>query len=178
MLLEKLIIPSLLFTRQDQSVPQGKKKTVFDAWNGYHSVSLHLEDRHYTTFYHPLGLIQILHSPQGYIASGDGYTRRYDERVSSIPNKTKCVDNTLLWSHTIKERFFQAANWLDICCRHGITLNPNKFRLAQDNIEFAGFEITIDTARICKKYIRAIFDFPTLLTLTDVRSWFGLVIQV
>ena len=33
---------------QAQSVPQGMKKTVFDAWNGYHSVNLHHEDRHYT----------------------------------------------------------------------------------------------------------------------------------
>ena len=82
---------------------------------------------------------------QGYIASGDGYTRRYDEITSSIPNKTKCVDDTLLWSDTIEESFLQAANWLDTCGRHGITLNPEKFRFAQDEVEFAGFEITNDT---------------------------------
>ena len=35
---------------QARSVPHGKKKTVFDAWNGYHSVPLHLDDRHFTTF--------------------------------------------------------------------------------------------------------------------------------
>ena len=33
---------------QARSVPQGMKKTVFDTWNGYHSVNLHHEDRHYT----------------------------------------------------------------------------------------------------------------------------------
>ena len=35
---------------QARSVPYGKKKTVFDAWNGYHSVPLREEDRHLTTF--------------------------------------------------------------------------------------------------------------------------------
>ena len=35
---------------QARPVPQGKKKTVIDAWNGYHSVPLHPDDRHYTTF--------------------------------------------------------------------------------------------------------------------------------
>ena len=35
---------------QARSVPHNKKKTVFDAWNGYHSVPLHRDDRHYTTF--------------------------------------------------------------------------------------------------------------------------------
>ena len=115
---------------------------------------------------------------QGYIASGDGYTRRYDEITSSITNKTKCVDDTLLWSDTIEESFFQAANRLDICGKHGITLNPEKFRFAQDEVEFGGFEITNDTVCPCKRYIRAITDFPTPQSLTDIRSWFGLVNQV
>ena len=35
---------------QARSVPQGMKKTVFDAWNDYHSIPLHPDDRHYTTF--------------------------------------------------------------------------------------------------------------------------------
>ena len=163
---------------QARSVPQGKKKTVFDAWNGYHSVPLHLEDRHYTTFITPWGRYRYRTAPQGYIASGDGYTKRYNEITSSIPNKTKCVDDTLLWSDTIEESFFQASNWLDTCGRHGITLNPEKLRFAKDEVEFAGFEITNDTVRPCKKYIRAIADFPTPQSLTDVRSWFGLVNQV
>ena len=163
---------------QARSVPQGKKKTVFDAWNGYHSVPLHPDDRHYTTFITPWGRYRYRTAPQGYIASGDGYTRRYDEITSSIPNKTKCVDDTLLWSDTIEESFFQAANWLDTCGRHGITLNPEKFHFAQDEVEFAGFEITNDTVRPCKRYIRAIADFPTPQSLTDIRSWFGLVNQV
>ena len=108
-------------------------------------------------------------APQGYIASGDGYTRRYDEITSAIPNKTKCVDDTLLWSVKIEESFFQACNWLDTCGRHGITLNPEKLSFAKDEVEFAGFEVTNDTVQPC--YIRAISNFPTLQSLTDVRSW-------
>ena len=38
---------------QARSVPQGKKKTVFDACNGYHSVLPHPDNRHYTTFITP-----------------------------------------------------------------------------------------------------------------------------
>ena len=125
---------------QARSVPQGKKKTVFDAWNGYHSVPLHPKYRQYTTFITPWGRYRYRTAPQGYIASGDGYTRRYDEITSSIRNKTKCVDDTLLWSDTIEESFFQASNWLDTCGRHGIM-----FRFAKDKVEFAGFEITNNT---------------------------------
>ena len=163
---------------QARSIPSGKKKTIFDAWNEYHSVPLHPDDRHYTTFLTPWGRYRYCTAPQGYIASGDGYTRRYDELTASIPNKTKCINDTLLWSDTIEESFFQAAQWLDTCGKHGITLNPTKFHFAKDEVEFAGFEITKDTVRPCKKYIKAIADFPTPRNLTDIRSWFGLVNQV
>ena len=40
---------------QARAVPLHTKKTVFDAWNGYHSVELHEADRHYTTFITPWG---------------------------------------------------------------------------------------------------------------------------
>ncbi|VDI13988.1 Hypothetical predicted protein, partial [Mytilus galloprovincialis] len=163
---------------QARSVPNGKRKTVFDAWNGYHSVPIPEEDRHLTTFITPWGRYRYKTAPQGYIASGDAYTRRYDEIVADIPNKTKCVDDVLLWADSIEESFFQAVQWLDICGRHGITLNPEKFIFGQDIVEFAGFEVTSNTVRPCMKYLKAILDFPTPRNITDVRSWFGLVNQV
>ena len=33
---------------QARSVPHNMKKTIFDCWNGYHSVAIHPDDRHYT----------------------------------------------------------------------------------------------------------------------------------
>ena len=155
---------------QARSIPNNTRKTVFDAWNGYHSVALHPADRHFTTFITPWGRYRYRTTPQGYIASGDGYTRRYDEIVSLIERKTKCIDDALLWSSSIQESFHQAQEWLDICGRHGITLNPEKFRFAQETVEFAGFEITYDSVRPCKKYTQAIADFPTPRSLTDIRS--------
>ena len=44
---------------QARSVPNGQKKTVFDAWNGYHSIPLYPDDHHYTTFITPWGDISI-----------------------------------------------------------------------------------------------------------------------
>ena len=99
---------------QARSIPGNTRKTVFDAWNGYHSVPLHVDDRHLTTFITPWGRYRYRVAPQGYIASGDGYSRRYDEIVADIPNKTKCIDDTLLWSSTIKDSFLQAVQWLYI----------------------------------------------------------------
>ena len=151
---------------------------MFDCWNGYHSIPLHEEDRHLTTFITPWGGYRYKTAPQGYIASGDGYSRRFDELVSHIPNKTKCIDDTLLWSDNLTESFFQAVTWLHLCGHHGITLNPDKFVFGADTVEFTGFEITPNSVRPCKKYLDAIHNFPTPANTTDIRSWFGLVNQV
>ena len=50
---------------QARSVPHGKLKSVFDAWHGYHSVPLHADDRHYTTFITPSGRYRYCSAPQG-----------------------------------------------------------------------------------------------------------------
>ena len=163
---------------QAWSIPSNKKKTVFDCWNGYYSVPLHKDDRHLTTFITTWGRYRYKTAPQGYIASGDGYSRRLDEIVAEIPDKTKCIDDTLLWADDIYSSFFQAVDWPDLCGHNGITLNPEKFVFGADAVEFAGFEITMDTVRPCKRYLDAIRDFPTPTSITDVRSWFGLINQV
>lgn len=163
---------------QARAVPPHTRKTVFDAWNGYHSIALDEADRHLTTFITPWGRYRYCVAPQGYIASGDGYSRRFDEIVADFPQKTKCIDDTLMWSNTIEEAFFQAAQWLHICGSNGIILNPSKFQFAKDTVEFAGFEITPTTVRPCARFLEAIQNFPTPKNITDIRSWFGLINQV
>ena len=163
---------------QARNVPANKLKTVFDAWNGYHSVPIRKEDRHLTTFITPWGRYRYCSAPQGYISSGDGYSRRYDEIVADIPHKSKCIDDTVMWSNNITESYHQAVEWLDICGKNGIILNPQKFVFAQDTVEFAGFEISNNSVRPGSKYFEAIRNFPTPKNITDIRSWFGLVNQV
>ena len=163
---------------QARAVPRLTKKTVFDAWNGYHSVALEERHRHFTTFITPWGRYRYLTAPQGYIASGDAYTARYDALVAHIQNKTKCIDDALLWSTDITEAFHQAAEWLHICATDGITLNPRKFHFAEDEVEFAGFTITPTEVRPADKFTAAVRDFPTPKSITDVRAWFGLINQV
>lgn len=163
---------------QARAVPHHTRKTVFDAWNGYHSIALDERDRHLTTFITPWGRYRYRVAPQGYISSGDGYSRRFDEIVADIPNKTKCTDDTLMWSDTIEDAFFQAVHWLDVCGNNGVTLNPSKFTFAKDTVEFAGFEITPTSVRPCPRFLEAIQNFPKPKNITDVRSWFGLINQV
>ena len=43
------------------SIPPNKCKTVLDAWHGYHSVPIHPDDRHITTFITENGRYRYIH---------------------------------------------------------------------------------------------------------------------
>lgn len=161
-----------------RAVPSNTYKSVFDCFNGYHSIFVHPDDRHLTTFITPRGRFRYKVAPQGYIASGDGYTRRFDEIVSDVPRKVKCIDDACLWSESIEEAFHHAVQWLDLCGKNGITLNPTKFVFCRTTVEFAGFKITPTTVQPCARQLEAILKFPKPQNITDIRSWFGLVNQV
>ena len=145
---------------QARSIPAETKKTVSDAWNGYHSVPLCEEDRSKTTFITPWGRYRYRTAPQGYCAAGDGYSSRFDAIVSDVPNKVKVVDDTCLWESNLEDSFFQACGWMDICGKNGIIQKPSKFVFGADVVEFAGFEVTLDSVLPCKRYLTAIADFP------------------
>ena len=160
------------------TIPKGKRKSVFDAWNGYHSVPIRECDRHYTTFITPWGRYRYCSAPQGYAASQDGYSRRFDEIVADFPDKTKCIDDVCAWTDDIESSFFQACKWLDLCGRNGIIQSPDKLQFAQDEVEFSGFDLDLDSIKPCRKLLQSIEDFPTPKCLTDIRAWFGLINQV
>ena len=99
---------------QVSRVPPGVFKTVMDAWNGYHSVKLSEESKDLTTFITPWGRYRYVTMPQGYLAAGDAYTERYDRIISAVKNKTKCVDDSLLWAESVKEAFMETCQFLSL----------------------------------------------------------------
>ena len=163
---------------QVREIPANTWKSVTDAWNGFHSVPLQPEDHHLTTFLTPWGRYYYKVAPQGYLASGDAYTRRYDEIIIDIPRKTKCVDDTVLWDEILADHWWRMIDYLELMGKNGVVLNPEKFQFAQKEIDFAGFTITKSEIKPQEKFIKAIRDFPIPKSITDVRSWFGLVHQV
>ncbi|CAL4193977.1 unnamed protein product, partial [Meganyctiphanes norvegica] len=124
-----------------------------------------------------MGRYRYTRCPQGYIASGDAYTRRYDTIIADVKDKVKCVDDTLLWSNNIKESYTQAVEYLQLVGRNGIILNPKKFKFAKDEVEFAGFNISRDSISPIPTFLKAVKNFPQPKNITDIRSWFGLVNQ-
>lgn len=161
-----------------RSVPQGSVKTVLDAWNGYHSVPIREEDRHLTTFTTPNGLYRYKRAPQGYLSSGDGYSRRFDDISAHVLRMVRCVDDSLIHDTDMEEHWWRVISFLEMAGRGGVVLNSDKFQFAQHIVDFAGFRISDSTVEPLPKYMDAIRGYPTPENITDIRSWFGLVNQV
>ena len=102
-----------------------------------------------------------LRLPQAFIASGDAYTRRYDNVIKDVPHKVKIVDDTCWYDHNIKGAFFHIWDYLSLCVANGIALNETKFKFCQDTIEFAGLKITPSGISPSGKLLSSIKNFQT-----------------
>ena len=109
------------------------------------------------------------------MASGDAYNQHFDAIISNFNDKVKCVDDTCMWAKSIEAAFFQACEWLHLCARNSITLNPKKFQFAQDTVYFAGLTITETNIQQSTNFLDAISNFPTPTDITSARTWFGLI---
>ena len=160
------------------TIPSQTKKTVLDAWNGYHSLPLNPEHKDATTFITEWGRYRYCRAPMGLHTSGDAYTRRFDDITSECERKARCVDDSLLYDDTIEAAFWHTFDYIKLCADNGIVFNKEKFVFARDEVEVAGFEVTEEGFRPPARIIDAIRNFPKPEKVTDIRSWFGLVNQV
>ena len=159
-------------------IPRGKRKTVLDAWNGYHSLEFSPEAKSATTFITEWGRYRYCRGPQGFHGTGDAYTRRFDDITADEQRYVRCIDDGLLWDDDIEQSFWHTFDHIKMCADNGIVFNRDKFAFGRDVIEFAGFEVTMDGYRPSPKLLSSIQNFPTPTNITDIRSWFGLVNNV
>jgi hypothetical protein len=160
------------------SAPKNSLKTVLDAWNGYHSLKLTENAKEATTFITEWGRYRYCRAPMGFHASGDAYTRRFDDITAGFERVSRCVDDSLLTDTSIEEAFYHTFDYLKLCSDNGIVFNEGKFVFAEEEVEFAGFIVTMDGYHPPTRITDAISGFPVPKSLTDTRAWFGLVNQV
>ena len=159
-------------------MPRRTWKTVIDARDGYHSVSLHKSDRHLTTFITLFGRWRYIRAPQGFLSSGDGHNRRFNAILAEFEQKERCVDDTIFYDSELKNHWWRTIEFLTLLGQAGIVLSRDKFQFAKQTGDFAEFRISESTVEPLPKYITAIRDFPKPQSITDIRSWFVHVNQV
>ena len=159
------------------TIPTKTFKSKLDAWNGYHSIPLAKSARDATTFITEWGRFRYLRAPQGFHASNDAYTKRFDDITEGYPRVKRITDDSILWDTDIASSFWHIVNYIKLCADHGVVFNPDKFEFAKEIIEFASFTITPDGYKPSVKLMDAIRNFPSPTNITGIRSWFGLINQ-
>ena len=100
-----------------------------------------------------------------------------DDRPDDV-DLEKLIDDILQWCDTIEQAFFRICNLLYHCNKAGMVFSPSKFAFAREEVEFAGIVIRNVGIKPTQKYMQAFETFPTPRNIHDIRSWFGLIIQV
>ena len=64
------------------------------------------------------------------------------------------------------------------CREHGITLNSDKFKFAENELNHVGFKINAEGVNTDPEKLKAIAEFPTPACLTELQSFMGLINQL
>ena len=170
-------------TRTAQSVvadiPDGQRWfSTLDAKMGYFQVEIAERCQDLTCFMTPWGRMKFLRAPMGLTVSGDEYLRRGDQALGGIPDTAKIVDDILTYDVTYRQHLAHVIDVIRRCDETGITLNPDKFRFAQQELTFCGYRVTPTGYTSDGEKLRAIAEFPRPQTITDLRSFLGLANQL
>ena len=152
--------------------------TVIDALKGYHQVPLDDESIDLTSFSTPFGRYQYLRLPFGIKQAGDDYCRRVSEVFDDVPNTRRIVEDILVYSSTYEDHVKAVRALFKKAATHGVAINTSKMVFAQPAVTFGDYVVDTDGFRPDPKLTRAIRDFPTPHSITDIRSVFGLCQQV
>ena len=147
-------IPSIVDTEKGELL-----FTVLDAWNGYYSIALEDEAKKYFGFQTEWGVYTYNVAPQGFLGSGDYYTKKMDEVMEKMQAKfpkefkdrqqnntswVRCIDDTVLWSETLEESIRQTWIFIQECSAEGVVFLKKKFQFDCPDVEALGFNITQD----------------------------------
>ena len=121
-------------------------------------VELDPESRKYTTMALDIGRFQWMRLPMGSIVAQDVFQRKLDAIFLSIPGVTGIADDMIIYGRNDKEHDEHLMNFLEVCRKNTLTLNPDKmqFRLPQVSFYLNRFsphlaELSEPLRQICRQ---------------------------
>ena len=116
--------------------------TIVDFNKGYWMVELDPESCKYTTMALDIGRFQWTRLPMGSIVAQDVFQKKLDAIFLDIPGVTGIADDMVIYGKTDLEHDRHLINFLDICRKNTLTLNPDKmqFRLPQVSFSWTSVE--------------------------------------
>lgn len=154
------------------------KSKIFSGIDGtgaFHVVSIKESDREKTAFSTPWGLYQFKQMPFGLCNAPATYCRLVQKVLDGIPPSVALpyLDDTCIHSAGLEEHLAGLEQVLAAHRRSGLTLQPSKCQLFQDNIEYLGHNVSQRGVSIPDKYVDIVKNWPIPSNVKDVRVFLG-----
>ena len=149
--------------------------TIADFNKGYWMVELDPESRKYTMMALDIGRFQWTRLPMGSIVAQDIFQRKLDGIFLDIPGVTGIADDMVIYGRSDLEHDRHLINFLDICRKNTLTLNPDKMQFRLPQISFFGHQWSAKRLSPDPKKIAAVKRMDLPRDVDTMRSFLGLV---
>ena len=149
--------------------------TIADFNKGYWMVELDPESRKYTTMALDIGRFQWTRLPMGSIVAQDVFQRKLDAIFLDIPGVTGIADDMVIYGKTDLEHDRHLINFLDICRKNTLTLNPDKMQFRLPQVSFFGHQWSAKGLSPDPKKVAAVKRMDLPEDVETMRSFLGLV---
>ena len=112
--------------------------TIADFNKPYWMVELHPDSRKLTTMALVIGCFQWTRLPMDSIIVQDVFQRKLDAIFLSVPGVTGIADDMIIYGKTNHEHDGNLLNFLEVCRKTNLTLNPDKMQFRLPKVSFFG----------------------------------------
>ena len=138
-------------------------------------VELHPESRKVTMMALDIGQFQWTHLPMGSIMVQDVFQRKLDAIFLNVPGVTRIADDMIVYGKTEKENDGNLLNFLEVCWKNNLTLNPDKMQFRLLKVSFFHHTWSDKGHAADPKKIKAVKKMEIPQDVKMMRSFLGLI---
>ncbi|MCG8620490.1 MAG: RNA-directed DNA polymerase, partial [Proteobacteria bacterium] len=161
-----------------ESLAGSRIYSTLDLTSGYWQVEMAEECKPYTAFTcGPLGFYECETMPFGATNAPATFQRLMEDCLGDL-NLNWCIvylDDVIVYSQTPEEHLERLEAVFKKLSSHGLKLKPSKCTFFKEEITYLGHLITADGVATDPSKIEVVKNWPTLETVSDVRSFLGFV---
>ena len=149
--------------------------TIADFNKGYWMVELDPESRKYTMMVLDIGRFQWTRLPMGSIVAQNIFQRKLDAIFLDVPGVTGIADDIVIYGRSDLEHDKHLTNFLEVCRKNTLTLNPDKMQFRLPQVSFFGHQWSAKGLSPDSKKIAAVKRMNLPQDVEMMRSFLSLV---